>query len=214
MSTAAQVILYGEPNWDSPYVFTVYVALKEKGIPFEVRIVDLDRGEQRSGDYAMRSLTARVPCIEHAGFTLSESTAIIEYLDERFSDASVPRLLPTGIEHRARCRQVLGWLRSDLLALREERPTTTMFYARATTPLSERARAAADKLLQVAEQLVPKGEGDLFGAWSSADADLAFMLHRLLLNGDPVPERIARYADRQWQRPSVRGFVDQPRPKP
>ena len=59
----------------------------------------------------------------------------------------------------------------------------------------------------VAEALVPQGEGDLFGAFTIADADLAFMLHRLILNGDPVPERIARYATRQWQRPSVQAFV-------
>jgi len=212
VSTQASVVLYGEPAWDSPYVFTVYVALREKGVPFEVRIVDLDRGEQRAAEYQTRSLTARVPCIEHDGFTLSESTAIVEYLDERFVGPAYPRLLPEGIESRARCRQVLGWLRSDLLPLREERPTTTMFQARATTPLSERGRAAADKLLRVAEQLVPESALDLFGAWSIADADLAFMLHRLLLNGDPVPERIARYAARQWQRASLRGYTEHPRP--
>jgi glutathione S-transferase len=33
------------------------------------------------------------------------------------------------------------------------------------------------------------------------------MLHRLILNRDPVPERIARYAARQWQRPSIQAFV-------
>jgi glutathione S-transferase len=34
---------------------------------------------------------------------------------------------------------------------------------------------------------------DLYGAFSIADADLAFMLQRLILNDDAVPERIARY---------------------
>ena len=118
------------------------------------------------------------------------------------------RLLPASVHARARARQLLGWLRSDLLPLRDERPTTTMFFERATAPLSERARAAADKLVRVAESVVPAGEGALFGEWCSADADLAFMLHRLILNGDPVPERVLRYATAQWQRPSVRAFVD------
>ena len=99
---------------------------------------------------------------------------------------SIPR------SDRARARQVHGWLRSDLMPLRDERPTTTMFYARATAPLSERAQAAADKLLRAAEQLVPNGEGPLFGEFCVADADLAFMLHRLILNADEVPERIVR----------------------
>ena len=206
------IVLYGEPLWDSPYVFSVFVALREKGLPFEVRIVDLDRGEQHAAAYRDRSLTARVPCIEHRGLVLSESLAILEYLEEAFPPPGHPRLLPEGTLDRARARQILGWLRSDLMPLRDERPTTTMFYARATTPLSERARAAADKLLRVAEQVIPAGEGDLFGAWSSADADLAFMLHRLILNQDAVPERTARWAARQWNRPSVRGYVDHARP--
>lgn len=211
MPSPSTIILYAEGAWDSPYVFTVLVALREKSLPYEVRVLDLDRGQQRDPDYARRSLTARVPCIEHEGFALSESTAIVEYLHERFPDVGPP-LLPADLHARARCRQVMAFLRSDLLALREERPTTTMFYARATTALSERAQAAADKLVRIAEQLVPAGEGELFGAWSSADADLSFMLHRLLLNGDPVPERVARWAARQWERPSVQSYVTWPRP--
>ena len=38
------------------------------------------------------------------------------------------------------------------------------------------------------------------------------MLHRLILNGDPVPERLVKYAERTWQRKSVRDFVERPRP--
>jgi glutathione S-transferase len=33
------------------------------------------------------------------------------------------------------------------------------------------------------------------------------MLHRLLLNDHPVPGHIRRYAERQWQRPSVQEYV-------
>jgi glutathione S-transferase len=210
MPNPSPITVYVENAWDSPYVFTALVALHEKGLPYEVRVLDLDRGEQKTAEYARLSLTARVPCVEHEGFAVSESTAIVEYLHERFADVGPP-LLPADLRDRARCRQVMAFLRSDLMALRDERPTTTMFYQRAEAPLSERAQAAADKLVRVAEQLVPRGEGNLFGPWTSADADLAFMLHRLLLNGDPVPERIARWAARQWARPSVQAFVGAPR---
>ncbi|MFI5309230.1 MAG: glutathione transferase [Polyangiales bacterium] len=206
------ITLYSDRLRESPYVFSVFVALREKGLRFESRELDLDRGEQRSSDYAMRSLTSRVPCIDHQGFFLSESLAILEYLEEVFPAPTHPRLLPEELRARARARQILGWLRSDLLPLRDERPTTTMFFERATTPLSAQARAAADKLLRVAEQIIPKGEGDLFGAWSIADADFALMLHRLILNGDEVPERVRHYAQRQWQRASAREFVQLKRP--
>ena len=205
-----KIVLYAEPLWDSPYVFSVYVALTEKGLPFEERVLDLDRGEHRAQDYRALSLTARVPCIEHDGFTLSESLAIHEYLEEV---CPLPRIFPTDLHQRARARQVLGWLRSDLMPLRDARSSETMFYTPATTPLDARAAAAASKLLDTAERLIPQGEGPLFGAWSIADADLAFMLQRLIANDDPVPERIRRYASEQWQRPSVQAFVTHARPK-
>ena len=38
------------------------------------------------------------------------------------------------------------------------------------------------------------------------------MFHRLILNGDPLPDRLRRYAERQWQRPSVKEWVDRERP--
>jgi glutathione S-transferase len=107
----------------------------------------------------------------------------------------------------------MSWIRSDdTLPIRDERPTYTMFYERATTPLSERARAAVSKLLAIAERVVPADGGHLFGEWSLVDADLAFMLHRLITNGDDVPSRVRAYAATEWKRPSVVEFVAKPRP--
>ena len=34
----------------------------------------------------------------------------------------------------------------------------------------------------------------------------------VFVNGEPVPERVLRFASAQWLRPSVRAFVEQPRP--
>jgi len=203
--------LYTDAFWISPYVFTVFVALKEKGLPFETVSVALQDKAQLEPGFRDRSITGRVPSLAHGDFWLAESQAIVEYLDDAFPEA--PRLLPASVRERARARQVLAWIRSDVGALREERPTSTMFYAHADAPLSAAGRAAADKLLRVTELLVPAGATSLFGAWSIADADLGFMLHRLLLNGDPVPERIAAYARAQWARPSVQEFVTHARPK-
>jgi glutathione S-transferase len=209
----APLILHAEPLWDSPYVFSSFVALREKGVPFDVRLVDLERGEQRAPQYQQRSLTARVPALEHGDFSLSESSAIAEYLEEKFPPPRWPALLPSGARERARARQIMAWLRSDLMALREERSTATMFFERAKAPLSEAGRAAADKLLRVAGALLPAGGEHLFGGWCLADSELAFMLHRMLLNGDAVPDGIRAWAERQWKRPSVQEFVTKPRAK-
>ena len=42
------ITLFVEKNWISPYVFTCYVALREKGLPFEVHEVALNAGAQLS----------------------------------------------------------------------------------------------------------------------------------------------------------------------
>ena len=71
---------------------------------------------------------------------------------------------------------------------------------------------AADKLIAAAQKWLAEGDDYLFGQWSIADVDLAVMLNRLILNGDPVPARLVAYAQRQWQRPSVQAWVNQARP--
>jgi glutathione S-transferase len=206
------IVLYASAEWNSPYVFTVQTALMEKGLGFEVRELNLGAGEQRTADYRARSLTARVPAIDHDGFSLSESTAIVEYLEDVFPAPKWPRVLPEAPRDRARARQIMAWLRSDLLPLREERSTDTMFFERAKSPLGKAAREAAEKLFFVADRLVAEGATSLFGSWSIADADLGFFLHRLILNGDAVPDKLRRYAEAQWARPSVRRFVEHERP--
>lgn len=211
MSTAPTLTLYGEPFWASPYVFSCFVALREKGLPFTVTPVELSRGEHRQPPYVDRAITGKVPALAHGDFWLAESSAIIEYLEDVFPAPAYPALLPADPLARARARQVMAWIRSDLLALRAERPTTTMFYARATIPLSPAGATAAATLERVAEALVPATSPHLFGAWSIADADLTFMLHRLILNAHAVPERIADYAAAQWRRPSVQEFVSHAR---
>lgn len=205
----AECTLYVDRFWISPYAFTAFVALEEKGVGFDTREVSLGDGEHKEPAYLTRSITGRVPMLVHGDFALAESSAIAEYIDETFDG---PRLLPASPDERARARQVMSWIRSDLLALREERPTSTMFYDRARKPLAPKGQAAADKLIQVATQLVPFAATQLFKTWSIADADLGFMLHRLILNGDPVPDNLAHYARAQWERPSVTAFVQHARP--
>lgn len=207
------ITLYAEPLWDSPWVFSVFVALKEKDLRFEARTLDLAAGEQRTPEYRAASLTGRVPCIDHDGFLLSESAAIVEYLEESFPAPEHPRLLPDSIHDRARARQVMGWLRSDLGALREERPTSSVFFAPVAAPLSAQALAARDKLVSICERLVPERGDPIFGYVTLPDFELTLALQRLIVNGDPVPERLTRYAREIWQRPSVQAFVDQDRPR-
>ncbi|MGO8975247.1 MAG: hypothetical protein ACLQJ0_07190 [Steroidobacteraceae bacterium] len=53
---------------------------------------------------------------------------------------------------------------------------------------------------------------NLFGDWSIADVDLAMMPQRLVVLGDPVPQRLIDYANLQWRRPTVQQWVHRTRP--
>lgn len=188
---------------------SVFVALHEKELPFEITTIDLSANANHEPSYVATSLTRRVPTLVHDDFSLSESSAIAEYLDEVFPGAS---LYPVELRARARARQVQAWLRSDLMPIRQERSTEVVFYGSVKPPLSAEAQAAADKLFFVAESLLPADAKNLFGEWCIADVDLALMLNRLVLNGDAVPKRLANYASQQWLRPSVQLWVKQRRP--
>lgn len=206
--------LYGDALWESPFVYTVFVALNEKGIEHEMKLLSLEKGEHRQSSYAERSLITKVPAIEHDGFWLTESLAILEYLEERFPAPRHPSLFPSAIEERARARQLLSWLRTDIQALRAERSTSTIFFERARAPLGEKARADADRLIGLTERLLAPGASTLFPSFTVCDSELAMALHRLLVNGDPVPPAVRAYAEGIWARPSVRSYVERERVPP
>ncbi|QEL57853.1 glutathione transferase [Chromobacterium paludis] len=190
--------LYVDQDFISPYAMAVFVALTEKGLPFEALTRDLAGGEQFEPAYRAQSLTSRVPMLVDGDFHLSESSAIIEYLEEAYPDTA--RVLPGNVQQRARARQLQAWLRSDLLPLRDERSTEVVYGMKPAQPLGEAARKAADKLIAVAEAVVPADGGHLFGEWSVIDTELALLLKRL--TREELPARLADYVERQWQRPA------------
>ncbi|MEC5215270.1 glutathione S-transferase [Actimicrobium sp. GrIS 1.19] len=200
-----------DSNFTSPYAMSVFVALTEKGLPFELATVDLDQQHNQLPAFRNSSLTARVPTLQQDDLVLSESSAITEYLDEVFAAPAYAPLYPADPVERARARQLQAWLRSDLLPLRTERSTRVIFFAPVTTPLSDAGIAARDLLIQVADRFIDAGRPNLFGRWCIADTDLALMLNRLIMNGDPMPAKLQDWAHAQWQRPSVQQWVAQPR---
>ncbi len=203
------MLLYVDANYASPYALAVFVSLLEKGVIFETEAVDLVARAHHGPAFAKTSITQRVPTLVHDGFALSESSAICEYIDETFAGT---RLYPTDRCDRARARQVQAWLRSDLMPIRDERPTFVVFNGATRPALSADAREAAEKLFSGALALLDGRTDNLFGAWSIADVDLAMMLQRLVVLGDPVPQRLIDYAHLQWHRPTVQQWVQHERP--
>ena len=82
--------------------YRVRIALALKGLPYEYVAVHLAKGEQRQPDYAAISAEGLVPLLELPdGTRLSQSLAIMEYLDELHP---APALLPADALGKARVR--------------------------------------------------------------------------------------------------------------
>ena len=200
--------LYVDAQFISPYAMSAFVTLTEKGLPFELLAIDLASRQNQAAGYASVSLTRRVPALSDGDFHLAESTAISEYLDERFPAPGHRAVYPADMHERAKAREIQAWLRSDLMPLRRERPSEVVFYGEGYAPLSDAAQDAAAKLVAAA-QIMLDGRDNLFGQWCIADTDLAMMLNRLAMHGDALPESLTRYAQAQWQRPSVQQWARQ-----
>lgn len=116
------ITLWSDADYYSPYVMSVYVALAEKGLPFTLKTVDLSRGENRQPQWRGYALTRRVPVLEIDGFELSESSAITEFLEEKFAPPEWERIYPLDLQNapaRARSRRGCAaiWSRSARSAL-------------------------------------------------------------------------------------------------
>jgi glutathione S-transferase len=203
-----ELVLHGSRLWTSPYVFSAFVVLEEKGLPYRMELLDSDGGEHLRPPYEPASLTGRMPALRHGDFWLAESSAIDEYLEDVFPPPRHARLYPEEPRARARVRMIQAFVRSDLLPLRAERSTETLFRGASPRPFTAEGKASAERLVRIAERFLPAGASSVAGgAFTIADADLAFMLQRLVGNGDPCPARLADYARAVFRRPSVRRWL-------
>lgn len=83
-----------------------------KRITAEQVPVQLQEGKQKSADYRLLNPAGLVPLWrEPDGFTLAQSLAIIEYLDEKFPN---PPLLPGDLKQKAWCREIAYAIACDI----------------------------------------------------------------------------------------------------
>ncbi len=100
-SSMSDVVIYAFLG--SPFVRSVEMALIEKGVAY--RVEPLAPGSQRSDEHLQRHPFARVPVIDHDGYRLYETQAILRYLDAAFPE---PRLQPREPRAIGRMNQIIG----------------------------------------------------------------------------------------------------------
>jgi maleylpyruvate isomerase len=95
--------------------YRVRIALNLKGLAVEHIPVNLLKLEQKAAEYATRNPQQLLPTlVTEEGASLTQSLAIIEYLDERYP---VPPLLPSKPEDRARVRALAQAIACEMAPL-------------------------------------------------------------------------------------------------
>ncbi len=108
--------------WRSSASHRVRIALQLKGLSYEYVPVHLGAGEGEQFSPAYRALNpqSRVPSLETADGILTQSMAILEWLEETYPE---PALLPSKPRERARVRAMAQVLIADVQPLQNQSVT-------------------------------------------------------------------------------------------
>ena len=106
----------------------------------------------------------------------------------------------------------MAFVRSDLFALRTERSWGMCGYPEPQPPpLSRDGERDSRELVTLVEKLVASGELDP-AHWNVAHADLALTLLRLARTSYSLPDRVTAFLSTALERPSMRAYLERPRP--
>lgn len=97
--------------WRATAPYRVRIALHLKGLDYDYRALDFAAGEQRGATYKTLNAQGLSPTLEADGRIFTQSTAILEWLDETHPR---PPLLPTGADDRATVRAMMGVVACDV----------------------------------------------------------------------------------------------------
>lgn len=87
----------------SPFCRKVRLSLAEKRI--ECELVE-ERYWEQDADFLRRNPAGKVPVLKIDGKTMAESSAICEYLEEKYPE---PSLMPKSTDARYEVRRIVGW---------------------------------------------------------------------------------------------------------
>jgi len=95
---SSKLVLYGHPM--STCTCRVVVVLKEKGIPYELKTIDLFTGEHKKPEFKEMQPFGQIPVLVDGDVQLFESRAISQYIALKFATVGTP-LIPSPTDLKA-----------------------------------------------------------------------------------------------------------------
>jgi glutathione S-transferase len=196
----------------SPYVRKVLIFAAEKGIELELKPVALG---QPDPEFRAVSPFGKMPGFADDDFRISDSTAIVTYLEAKYPE---PALLPADPAERARAVWYEEFVDTIMVP-----SGAKVFFNRIVAALIGREGdlAVAEKALaeempplyEYLESVAPAGEGWLVGdRLSIADISVASVCVNMMhCGGSPDPARypkLTAYVQRWFERPSLQPIIE------
>ncbi len=98
------------PGFDRQPAVRLFIA--ENGIECDEEVVDILQGAHYQEPYASLNPSRMVPMLEDGDFRLSESSAILKYLADKYDLPSYPN----DLKKRAKVNEVMDWLTPNSIA--------------------------------------------------------------------------------------------------
>jgi len=149
----------------SPYAWKVWLALEHKGLAYEAKRLMFDPDQTKTPEFLKINPRGRVPAIVDDGFSLYESNAIAEYLEDRYPEKP---LLPKDARARALARRTMAEADAYLGPIGGELLDLTLY----AKPEERDAKKIADAKAKVVEEL-KRWEGNLTGDYFAGALGLA-----------------------------------------
>lgn len=148
----------------SPFAWRVWLALEHKQIPYDLKLLSFDRGDTTAPWFRAINPRGMVPTIVDDGFALWESSAILEYLEDRHPGKP---LLPKEAKARATVRRVAAEAAHSLSPAVNKLFEATLFHEGPPVP------AELDEIRQKLLEELQRFEALLTGDYLAGDLSLA-----------------------------------------
>jgi len=173
--------------------------MEELGQPYELKLIDLAKGEQLSSNYAALNPMGKVPALSHKGVMVTEVAAICTYLADEFPKAGLN--IPVGQPERG---IYLKWLFFGPSVL--EPAMTDRNFPRATeAPARAVGWRPLPQVLDVIESGLKPGPHLMGGKFTAADVVIGSGLRWGMMFGMIEPRaRFKEYVARLEERPALK----------
>ena len=154
----------------SPFSWRVWLALEHKQVAYEPTILSFSAGDTKKPEFTAVNPRGHVPTIVDGDFTLWESIAILEYLDERF-DSGKP-LFPGDAKTRGRIRRLVLEAQSYLRTEGIDPIVDEFFWKDGAAPDMDKVAKAREVLKRELEWFAGELQGDFLAGAEPTAADL------------------------------------------